>query len=100
LRQASSIFELMLSMAGTLKGRDDCTAHQCRANAGDLEFFARRTERPFDERCNLRSVFRKNAQRLGRDPGALERGNALLRPRDVLKHTNRESSGIDIDHAL
>ena len=60
--------------------------------------FSRRTERPFDEGRRFRAVFDEDGERLAGKASLNQRVKALLRPREILKHTHRESFDVDLDH--
>jgi hypothetical protein len=68
------------------------------SDAGDLETASRRAERLLDQRRRLRRLLRNNRQGCRRKTRLNQRSNPLARPRDVLKHTDREPPSLDIDH--
>ena len=74
------------------------TAGEHGADVGDVEAIAAGAKSLLHERGDLGTFLGENRQRFGRQAGALERVEALLGPRHVLKHTDRESSGFDVDH--
>ena len=90
--------ELREIAARPLQPFDERPARHDRPNPGELEPFGWRSERLLDERGVLRRILREDRQRLHRKRGVFERIDALLRPRHVLKHPNRESSCFDLDH--
>src|SRR5436190_22865946 len=68
------------------------------AEACHVETFSVRADCLFDERRCLRAVLRENGQRLSRKPGACKRVEPFCRPREILKHSNREPADVDLNH--
>ena len=61
-----------------------------RADRGELDPLALRAERLLDQRGGIGRVLGEDRQRLGRKSRLLQRVEPLGRPRDVLKHSDRE----------
>src|SRR5436190_15232504 len=74
----------------TAEGRDERAARDSRADAGQFDAIGWRPERSLDECRRFRTVFDHNRERLGWKTGLLQRVHAFVRPREVLKHTDRE----------
>ena len=80
------------------KRREQRTSTERSADAGEFDALRRRAQHALDERRAVDAVLQQDRQRLDRKAGLLERVDALLRPRRVLKHADRESFCIHVNH--
>ena len=55
-------------------------------------------QRACDERADIGALLRENRQRFGGKSGLPKRVEPLLRPRDILKDTDRKPSRFHVDH--
>src|SRR2546428_12937225 len=86
-------------IAGTALQRvDQRPARDHGTNVGRVEPLHGGSERLLDQFPDLGALLRQDRQRLGWKSRLLQRVEALLRPRDVLKHRDGEESGLDVDH--
>jgi menaquinone-9 beta-reductase len=84
----------------TLKGRNERAARERRSDRGQLEAIRRAIEDPREQRADVGALPAENRQRFGNEPCLRQRLQPFLGPRDVLKHSNRESPCFNIDHTL
>ena len=66
--------------------------------AGEVEPIARRAERLLDQARPRRACPSRESSATRRKARLLQRVEPLRRPRHVLKHTDREPSGLDLNH--
>src|SRR5204863_8336490 len=85
--------------ARALEGLNERTAHEDGADRRQLQAICRGAEGAGEQRANLGALFHENRQRFRDKPGLREGLEPLVRPRDVLKHSHRESSRFDVDHS-
>ena len=90
--------ELRQIASGALQRGDQRSFDQQRPSRGGLDLFAGSAERRYDQRVNLGTFFRNDAERFRRQTGFFQRVNSLLRPLHVLEHRNRKTSSIYVDH--
>src|SRR5262249_32307205 len=86
--------------AAPLQGLDERTAREGRSEACDIEAVSCRTERLLDQCGRVGRVLREERQRFGRESGALQRIESLRRPCDILKCSDSETPGVDLDHGV
>jgi len=68
------------------------------ADTGQIDPLARRIQHSLNERRSVRTVLGEYGQRLERKTSLNQRVDALLGPREVLKHPHREQRDVGLDH--
>ena len=67
-------------------------------DTGEIDPIGRCTQHPLNESRRIRSVFGENGQRLDGKCSLDQRVDALLRPRKIVKDTNRKQRDAGLDH--
>jgi len=81
-----------------LQDADERSSCDRAADAGQVDPLTRRIQHSLYERRSVRTVPGEDGQRLERKAGLNQRVDALLGPREVLKHPHREQRDVGLDH--
>ena len=69
-----------------------------RADAGEVDALAFCGKHAFNQRRRFRGFFRENRHGVGGKAGLLQGVEPLGRPRNILKHSDREQSDVSLNH--